>query len=294
MVDNPQIGPYSPSTLSRCPLPPKLRAINLVLDEELYHSISDIDDSTYFYFQDQNRRSASSDTNDSKYTTTIHDIPPLSRPPSSLEEDRRNEHLIHGMRLLMTARDRVLTLSEQRMLAPIITDLAASKIITSTDLTHIIAYNPTIAHPLLVSLLTNTNPDNNNPRPFIDILPFLPPTLPTFDLYGRLLRDQTQVTVPGFSTVADLVLLEVLGRFIHECINWIDRAEREERNGNISDDRVAKGIQNLCRFYASLIKLRLVDPACDADSTEMAHFTLAHSRFEEANALYRIIATSRF
>ena len=37
-----QIGPYSPSTLSRCVLPPKLRAINLVLDEELYNSISDM------------------------------------------------------------------------------------------------------------------------------------------------------------------------------------------------------------------------------------------------------------
>jgi len=94
-------------------------------------------------------------------------------------------------------------------------------------------------------LLTNANPDNNNPRPFLDILPFLPPALPTFDLYGRLLRDQTRVTVQGYSTVADLVLMEVLGRFIHEAINWLERAEREEREGNISDDRFAKGVQNV-------------------------------------------------
>lgn len=31
-----QIGPYSPGTLARSPLPPKLRAINLTLDEETY------------------------------------------------------------------------------------------------------------------------------------------------------------------------------------------------------------------------------------------------------------------
>jgi hypothetical protein len=37
-----QIGPYSPSTLCRTSLPPKLRAANLVLDDELYNSISDM------------------------------------------------------------------------------------------------------------------------------------------------------------------------------------------------------------------------------------------------------------
>jgi hypothetical protein len=39
--------------------------------------------------------------------------------------------------------------------------------------------------------------------------------------------------------------MEVLGRFIHEAINWLERAEREEREGNISDDRFAKGVQNV-------------------------------------------------
>jgi len=76
-----------------------------------------------------------------------------------------------------------------------------------------------IAHPLLVGLLTRPNPEKNNLRPFLDILPFLPPTLPMFDLYCRLLRDQTRVTVPEYSTVADLVLMEVLARFIHKTIN---------------------------------------------------------------------------
>ena len=130
-------------------------------------------------------------------------------------------------------------------LSPVISELASTNIITSIDLNAIIAHNPTIAHPLLVGLLTNTNPDNNNPRPFLDILPFLPPTLPTFDLYGRLLRDQTRVTVQGYSTVADLVLMEILGCFVHECINWLENAEKEEKAGNISDDRFGKGVQNV-------------------------------------------------
>lgn len=50
----------------------------------------------------------------------------------------------------------------------------------------------------------------------------------------------------------------------------------------------------LCRFYNSLIKLGIVDPASDADSAEMAHFSLRNARFEEANALYRVIAMGKF
>ena len=50
----------------------------------------------------------------------------------------------------------------------------------------------------------------------------------------------------------------------------------------------------LCRFYNSLIKLRIVDPASDADSAEMAHFSLQNARFEEANALYRVLAMGKF
>ena len=139
-----------------------------------------------------------------------------------------------------------------QVLSPVLSDLASTNIITSIDLNAIIAHNPTIAHPLLVGLLTNANPDNNNPRPFLDILPFLPPTLPTFDLYGRLLRDQTRVTVQGYSTVADLVLMEILGCFVHECINWLENAEKEEKAGNISDDRFGKGVQNVRPLFLLL------------------------------------------
>ena len=108
-----------------------------------------------------------------------------------------------------------------------------------------IARNPTIAHPLLVALLTNPDPERNNPMPFLDVLPFLPPTLASFDLLGRLLRDDTRVTVQGYNNVAELVTLEVLGRFTRECIDWLDHAELDEREGRISDDRFAKGVQNV-------------------------------------------------
>lgn len=127
-------------------------------------------------------------------------------------------------------------------------DVTSSRVITSLDFTPIVVRNPNIAHPLFVGLLNNASDDNNNISHFLDILPYLPPSLSSMDLMGRLLRDQTYIKVPGYSTVADLVRMEVLGRFIHECINWLERAEREEKEGLISDDRFAKGVQNVSFF----------------------------------------------
>lgn len=112
-------------------------------------------------------------------------------------------------------------------------------------------------------------------------------------MLGRLLRDQTSLA-NGLYTVSHIVRAEVLGRFIHECINWLEHAEQNEREGLISDDRFAKGVQNLCRFYLSLIKLGIVDPGLDADSAEMAHFSLRNARLEDANALYRALALGKY
>lgn len=83
---------------------------------------------------------------------------------------------------------------------------------------------------------------------YLDALTILPPTLPSFDLLGRLLRDTS--TIPDYSTggkttIADIVRSEVLGRFIHESIKWLDNAERDEQDGLVSDDRFAKGVQNV-------------------------------------------------
>lgn len=121
------------------------------------------------------------------------------------------------------------------------------------DLSPIVAFNPNIAHPLFVGLISSKNPENNNPSAFLQVLSYLPPTLSTLDLIGRLLRDSSRITVPGYSTVADLVRMEVLGRFIHEAIIWIDRAEKEEKEGLISDDRYGKGVQNVRGLFLMFV-----------------------------------------
>jgi len=297
--DGNDIGPYSPSTLARSPLPPKLKASNLTLDEETYKY-----DGNEAYvseplinIKEREGLKAVAETTDTS--------PSGSKTPSSQaayttpDEDQWNENVSQAMKLLLAARDRILTLSEQRHLTPLIPHITSTSIVTSFDLAPIVSNNSAIAHPLFLSLLTGPY-SSSNPQGlarYLDVLKHLPPTLPTFDLLGRLLRDPTPVTdqtTGGSTTVADLVRLEVLGWFIHECINWLDDAEREEREGLISDDRFPKGVQNLCRFYNSLIKRGIVDPASDADSAEMAHFTLRNSRFEEANALYRVFVMGKF
>lgn len=123
----------------------------------------------------------------------------------------------------------------------------------STDLPPIIAHNPVIATPLVVSLLAL--PPSDASVAYLNILAQLPPTLPTFDVIGRLLHDTTPSTdsiTGGNVSVADIVRMEVLGPFIHQCILWIDRAEREEREGLISDDRYAKGVQNVLTLYVTI------------------------------------------
>ncbi|KAH7922275.1 hypothetical protein BV22DRAFT_1017641 [Leucogyrophana mollusca] len=290
--DGNDIGPYSPSTLSRSPLLPELRASNLFLDEETFteSNVSDPVKSRQEEARNSNGRNPSEGMSAS--------VPP-HETNISREEDERNERIAHGMKLLLAARDRVLTLTEQRILTPLIPHLTSPPMITSMDLPSIVANNSNLAYSLYIALLTASPVDSTAQglSAYLEVLTQLPPTLPSFDLLGRLLRDTTSITDPttgGRSTIADLVRTEVLGRFLHESINWLDNAERQEREGLISDDRFATGVRNLCRFYNSLLKLTIVDAASDADSTEMAHFTLRNSRFGEANALYRVLAAGKF
>lgn len=184
------------------------------------------------------------------------------------EDDRKNGNITKAMSLLLAARERVLTLSEQRVsyrlfsmliflmdpclqfLCPAIPQLISPPMVTSLDLAPLISNNPTLAYPLFISLLVQPSSKLNSQRlsAYLDVLKYMPPTLPSFDLLGRLLRDPTEIadfTTGGRTTVADLVHAEVLGRFIHESINWLDNAEREEREGLVSDDRFAKGVQNV-------------------------------------------------
>ncbi|KAA1466853.1 hypothetical protein DENSPDRAFT_768129 [Dentipellis sp. KUC8613] len=303
--DGQDIGPYSPTTLARSPLPPRLRAFNLTLDEEAIAGKSNFDpfeDDTLSGSVGQQDASRTSSNGrqmaigSGKPTTASNDTQDFA---TSSEEEERIQLLSHAMSLIFAARERVLTLSEQRLLRPLVSQLTSPSILTSLDLPPIIAHNPTIAHPLLVALLSQP-PIKSNPQgasTYLEILSRLPPTLPTFDVLGQLLRDSSSVvdaTTGGKTTVADVVRAEVLGRFIHESIQWLEKAEKDEHEGLISDDRFATGVRNLCRFFSALMKLGIVDPSSDADSAEMAHFALRTSRLEEANALYRLIAASRF
>ncbi|KAI6030120.1 hypothetical protein EDC04DRAFT_2869041 [Pisolithus marmoratus] len=313
--DGNDIGPYSPSTLTRSPLLPELRASNLFLEEETF-SDSDLTQmyviatfgwlpaTTFDFFRDipdltQEGTAQEARILDLKGASADQSLIATSEPYISPEEDERNERIAHGMKLLLTGRDRTLTLTEQRILTPLIPNLTSPPVITSMDLPPIVAHNPNIAYQLVLALLTSDplNAQPQGPSAYIDVLKHLPPTLPSFDLLVRLLQDTTTLIDPttgGKTTVADVVHVEVLGRFIHESIKWLENADREEREGLISDDRFAKGVQNLCRFYTSLIRLSVVDTTSDADTTEMVHFTLRNARFEEANTLYRALATGRF
>ena len=47
------------------------------------------------------------------------------------------------------------------------------------------------------------------------------------------------------TTVGESVKSETLGYFLHECISWLDKAEVEERDGLVSEDIFAKGVQNV-------------------------------------------------
>jgi hypothetical protein len=137
-----------------------------------------------------------------------------------------------------------------QLLSPAIPQLISPPMITSVDLLPLILNNPTLAHPIVVALLTQPSSKLNSVglSAYLDVLKHMPPTLSSFDLLGRLLRDPTEIrdlTTGGKTTVADLTRVEVLGRFIHESINWLDNAEREEREGLVSDDRYAKGVQNV-------------------------------------------------
>lgn len=163
------------------------------------------------------------------------------------------------MTLLLAARTRVLTLTEQRVLIPSLPQLAQSSMITPLDLAPIIERNPSLAHPVFVALLSSSAGAG---RAFLEILPYLPPTLTTFDLMGRLLRDHTPIrsgplydgSEETSTTITELVRAEVLGRFIHESINFVERAEQEEKEGVSSEaeDRYVKGVQNVSSVLSVL------------------------------------------
>lgn len=80
------------------------------------------DDVTYSYFQKQQNSYGPSSTsvsitglNISNSANVTSRISPVARSPITAEDDRRNERVVQGMRLLLVARERILTLAEQRV-----------------------------------------------------------------------------------------------------------------------------------------------------------------------------------
>lgn len=123
--------------------------------------------------------------------------------------------------------------------------------INAFNLTELIERNPTLGYVATIALLKGHSSDYEKQSEhfdYLDALRRLPAALPSFDVMGRLLRDQTviQGNSPDIScTVADIIRSEVLGGFLLNCMNWIEHAEQEALNGFVSDDRVAKSIQNV-------------------------------------------------
>jgi hypothetical protein len=202
-------------------------------------------------------------------------------------------------------------------------------LLAPADLAPLVATNPALAAGVVGALLAKApstegpdgmalasdvldDPAGEHPNDgmktsaILSALARLPPTLPTFDVLGRLLRDGRAVanvddekvdfgngngisTTINATTIADVIRTDILGRFIAASIDWLDNAEREEREGRASEDTWAQGVVHLCRFYAALLRVGLADPTSDADSAAMAHFSLRHARFGEANTLYRML-----
>lgn len=129
--------------------------------------------------------------------------------------------------------------------------------VSTDDLPALIAHNPPLGHPILVSLLRLPRISQSNVmiiRGALDVLRHLPPLLPSFDILGRLLQDPLTIpdmTATGTTTIADLVRTEVLGAFIMNVIRWVERAEADEQEGLISDDRVPKAVQAVSEISLS-------------------------------------------
>lgn len=128
---------------------------------------------------------------------------------------------------------------------------AANTFIKPHDLPTLITLNTILGHPVVVSLL-KTIPDNasnyHSRVAYLEVLRHLPPTLPSFDILGRLLREGTPIaetSMDGNTTIADLVRMEVLGAFVLNCIGWVEQSERDALEGLVSDDRATKAVQNV-------------------------------------------------
>jgi len=116
-----QLGPYPPNTLARESLPPKLRAGNLVLDEEkVSPDLWDFEPALHRYCPNTVPSSFEDATNPSNPSHQKGRGKGRAQEPKrdlsvSPEEDEKTQLLSQGLTLLLAARERVLSLSEQRV-----------------------------------------------------------------------------------------------------------------------------------------------------------------------------------
>lgn len=87
------------------PIPP--------LRRDIIQAFAPRDDSAYSYSNNTQAGSASSDLKDN--SSIIAPNPSAAQKLFTPEEDARNENIVQAMKLLLAARERVLTLSEQRV-----------------------------------------------------------------------------------------------------------------------------------------------------------------------------------
>lgn len=167
----------------------------------------------------------------------------------------------------------------------------ARALLAPADLPPLVATNPALAAGVVGALLATTEGASSTvalddgtaagsagmkTTAILSALVRLPPTLPTFDVLGRLLRDGRIVKdnvdfgngtengngLGGTITIADLIRIDVLGRFVAASIDWLDNAEREEREGRASEDRWAQGVVHV--GYFCLIFATQADLNCEA------------------------------
>ncbi|KAH7105250.1 hypothetical protein BKA62DRAFT_692211 [Auriculariales sp. MPI-PUGE-AT-0066] len=132
-------------------------------------------------------------------------------------------------------------------------------------------------------------------RPLLDAAVSLPPTLHTFEFWGRLLRDNNPIASSGpTSGVTGLGLGTAgpshavnLSSTASTVSDYIRTTAELVQHVYGADDRVARGVSGVCRFYSNLIKLRLIDTSSDEQTVEMTAFALAHSSYDDARKVYR-------
>lgn len=87
--------------------------------------------------------------------------------------------------------------------------------------------------------------DSFSIRRYLLVLAELPPTIQSFSVIGKLLLPNSQASGEGSRRIATLVRTDVLGGFISGCIRWIEKEDRDEKEGRVHDDRVATATRNV-------------------------------------------------